>query len=71
MAQHSGKFKLVVMKVESKVMSDTSWPVIDDLDSEDVLTPQTVARKVNAALRKASADCAGWNAENARIMAGE
>ncbi len=70
MAQHSGKFKLVVMKVESEVMSDTSWEVIEDLDRVNVESAPAIADKVLVALNKARTDCAGWNAENARIMAG-
>ncbi len=72
MAQHSGKFKLVIVKAESKLMCDPEWVVYadaDDMDNEaedKTLLPFRVAD----ALSQAKADCAGWNAENARILAG-
>ncbi len=72
MAQHSGKFKLVIMKVESEVMSDTSWEVYVDLDvmGADEEDSSLLPFRVRRALDKARSDCAGWNAENARILAG-
>ncbi len=67
--QHSGKFKLVVMKAESDVMSDTSWEVIADLDDlDDMLEDKTLLPfRVCSALTKAKADCDAWNAEEERF----
>ena len=72
MAQHSGKFKLVILKAESEVMSDPEWVVYEDAeDMGDEAEDKTLLPfRVSEALKKAQADCAYWNAENARILAG-
>ena len=65
MVQHSGKFKLVVMKAESMVMCDPEWVVSEDLGTEDL---DTIALKIMAKYHVALGDCKEWNAENKWIM---
>jgi hypothetical protein len=66
--QHSGKFKLVVMKAESLVMCDPEWVVCADLGSESI---SDVEKKVLEVFHKAVGDVDSWNAENQRIMDGK
>ena len=70
MAQHSGKFKLVVMKAESTVLSDPEWVVYGDMDDmDDEAEDKTLLPfRVLVALNKAKGDVDSWNAENKRII---
>ena len=72
MAQHSGKFKLVIVKAESKLMYDPEWVVYADVeDMENEAEDKTLLPfRVADALSQAKADCAGWNAAIARLLAG-
>ncbi len=54
--EHSGKFKLVVMKAESTVMSDPEWLVCGDLGIEST---GSIAAKINEVYHKAK-----WEAED-------
>ena len=64
MARETQKFKLIIVKAESKLYSDPEWVIDEDM----TFIGKGIVMKIILALSKARSDVAGWNAENDRII---